>query len=335
MQPLVLLIAVSLTTWLALEAIRRLAMRVELLDRPNDRSSHHVPTPRLGGVALVLTLTVAGWWLFDDQARRVTFALAAGLAVVSLIDDLRGLPALVRLSVHIGVAVAATWLLGPLWTLHVAGHVLIVPSAVAWGLPVLWFAGFINAFNFMDGSDGIAGSQALVAFLGWVWLAPAGSPVGMFAAIGAAAMVGFLLQNWAPARIFMGDVGSAYLGFVLASLPWLSGDAGRLGLLGGLLVWPFVFDTAFTLCARAARGANILQAHREHLYQRLLRQGRSHPHVAMVYGGLSMSSSASALMAARTGTAVAIGVASAVCATMAVALVAFVRRLERRRPAAG
>ena len=156
-----------------------------------------------------------------------------------------------------------------------------------------------NAFNFMDGIDGIAGITAAVA--GAAIAAAAGClGLGPVAAVGlafAGASIGFLTSNWPPARIFMGDVGSAFCGFLIAALPLLGGETHgpRLAIVAAVAMWPFIFDTAFTLCRRAARGENVFKAHRSHLYQRLVIAGWSHRAVSTLYGGLSAMAAALAI----------------------------------------
>ena len=152
----------------------------------------------------------------------------------------------------------------------------------------LWIVGLTNAYNFMDGIDGIAGGQAVVAGLGWAtigWLnnVPLVFALGLFIC---ASSLGFLGHNWPPAHIFMGDVGSAFLGYTFAILPLLHNNA-TMPLVGLLLVWPFVFDTVFTFVRRLLKGENVFSAHRSHLYQRLVIAGYSHQRVALTYIGLA------------------------------------------------
>jgi UDP-N-acetylmuramyl pentapeptide phosphotransferase/UDP-N-acetylglucosamine-1-phosphate transferase len=171
-----------------------------------------------------------------------------------------------------------------------AGVLGAIDLARPWStvLTVLWVAWFINAFNFMDGIDGIAGGQAMAAGLGWVALGlVTATPVLTLAgALLAGASVGFLAHNWSPASIFMGDVGSAMLGFLLATVPWAVGRAD-LWLATVLLVWPFVFDAFVTLCRRALRGERVWEAHRTHLYQRLVVRGTTHRATSTLYVALA------------------------------------------------
>jgi UDP-N-acetylmuramyl pentapeptide phosphotransferase/UDP-N-acetylglucosamine-1-phosphate transferase len=280
-------VAAVMTPLLAAWAHRR-----NLLDIPNHRSSHVIATPRIGGVALVssvltgvVVLNVVGAGI--GRETTIVLAGAVGIALLGLIDDFVQLSPVLRLIVQAAVATGVVLTVGsaPLrW--------LSSESWVSSLLMVWWIGTLTNAYNFMDGIDGIAGAQALVAGIGWTavaWLA--GSPD--IAALGlmlAGASGGFLLHNWHPAKVFMGDAGSGFFGFLFAALPLLApdDDAPVFLLYATLLIWPFVFDTCFTLIRRASRAENILSAHRSHLYQRLVLTGRSHSQVTLVYAGLAV-----------------------------------------------
>jgi UDP-N-acetylmuramyl pentapeptide phosphotransferase/UDP-N-acetylglucosamine-1-phosphate transferase len=157
---------------------------------------------------------------------------------------------------------------------------------------------FTNMFNFMDGIDGIAGTQAVVAGLSWGLI---GTLVGEqlpqiigYSVCGAS--LGFLRYNWFPARVFMGDVGSTFLGFVFGTLPLAGGLRLRMAAVGFLVVWPFVADSLFTIARRAVRGENILRPHKEHIYQRLIARGLDPRLVCLIYGGGSVAGALLALM---------------------------------------
>jgi UDP-N-acetylmuramyl pentapeptide phosphotransferase/UDP-N-acetylglucosamine-1-phosphate transferase len=264
--------------------IRRYALTSQrLIDLPNERSSHAVPKPRGGGMAIVL-ITLAGSALWMTPRIAVAAAAALVIAAVSFADDLRHLPATLRLAVQIVAALAVALLFVPwVW----------VPLAV------LWIVGLTNAYNFMDGIDGIAGGQAVVAGLAWGWLGTrAGEPA--LAAIGlliAGSSAGFLLYNWQPARIFMGDVGSAFLGFTFAALAVIGARANpKLAVAGVLVVWPFVADALFTFLRRAWRRERVMEAHKSHLYQRLNQRGLSHAAVASIYIALAAAGAAAAIV---------------------------------------
>ncbi|HVG84833.1 MAG TPA: glycosyltransferase family 4 protein [Vicinamibacterales bacterium] len=287
-------VTVFTLSWALVLLVRSLALRRGLLDLPNERSSHVLPTPRLGGIGILVAIVVAGSgmaWAAGMLSRDavIVLVLSAGVSLVSLQDDLRGLSPLGRLIVHLAAAFVTVAALGAL-DIVPGVEAGTAATLAAQGLTILWIAGFINAFNFMDGTDGIAAAQALIA--GSVWAVTGWSlddaPLMVVAIAVAAASAGFLVHNRPPATIFMGDVGSALLGFLLSTLPLLA--VGRQSLLTAVLpVWPFVFDTTFTLLRRARRRENLLAAHRSHLYQRLTRCGWSHGRTAILYSVLALA----------------------------------------------
>jgi UDP-N-acetylmuramyl pentapeptide phosphotransferase/UDP-N-acetylglucosamine-1-phosphate transferase len=155
---------------------------------------------------------------------------------------------------------------------------------------LVWIVGLCNAYNFMDGIDGIAAAQAIVAGAGWAWLGWRGGDAmtALAGALIAGASLGFLFFNWPPAKVFMGDAGAAFLGFTFAALTVLAlTQSLERAAAGALFVWPFLFDTTFTLVRRLVRGENVLRAHRSHLYQRLVARGWSHARVTMLYAALA------------------------------------------------
>ena len=267
------------------------------IDVPNDRSSHTRATPRGGGLAIVaITLTAAGLAcaLHPESARLVLGAAlpAAVVAAVSWIDDMRSVAKRTRFAVHVGCALAATAVLGPVSRVDLGSFGGLEFGIAAWPLTVLWIAGLTNAFNFMDGIDGIAGITAAVAgaALAATAVAFASPAVGGVAAAFAMAACGFLACNWEPASIFMGDVGSAFCGFLLAVLPlaFPTRAVPTAVAIAAAVLWPFIFDTGLTIVRRAARRENIFQAHRSHFYQRLVIAGWSHRAVSILYGALSL-----------------------------------------------
>ncbi|HEU0052694.1 MAG TPA: glycosyltransferase family 4 protein, partial [Longimicrobium sp.] len=254
-----------------------------VLDIPGHRSSHTVPTPRGGGLAIVLVFLagtalagLAGWVQW-----RTAVALAGGGAVIALvgwIDDHGGLAARWRALAHFAAAGWAVFWLDGLPTLDLGtatARVGLVGAAIA-VLGIVWVT---NLYNFMDGIDGIAGGQALVAGVagGALLWADGRSGLAGLAWLLAAASAGFLAWNWSPAKIFMGDVGSGVLGFTFAALAVASERAGSLPLMGWvLLLGVFVFDATVTLARRVLRGESFHQAHRSHAYQRVTQAGWTH-----------------------------------------------------------
>lgn len=291
------LVAVGLTPLLA-----RWARRSGFLDVPNYRSSHVVATPRTGGAAfvpafLVGTLLVHLLTVGLSNVTLLMVAAASGLAALGLADDLKSLSATVRLLVQTGVSAALVYALA--WQPFPFGLSGWVGGAAA----VFWMVALTNAYNFMDGIDGIAGGQAVVAGLGW---SAVGGIIGSrdVVAVGllaAAVLAGFLVYNWPPAKVFMGDAGSAFLGFSFAALPLVvPARGGEVLWWAALMLWPFLFDTGFTLLRRVRRRENILSAHRSHLYQRLTMTGLPHWRVSLLYSALAaMGAGASIALAAE------------------------------------
>lgn len=257
-----------------------------VLDRPGPRSSHTVPTPRGGGIAILLVLLPA-WALAVPLAgapERLwpVLGVTALLAAVSWLDDLRGLSPMLRLPVHVLAVAASLAATAPDASPVFQGLLPTVLDAVAAGLLWLWF---MNLFNFMDGIDGIAGGEAasvgagLALVLLLAWPVASALPLAVLGLTLAAAAGGFLLWNRPPAKLFLGDVGSIPLGFLLG---WLLIEAARGGAWAAALILPAVFlaDASWTLVARTLRGANPLEPHAEHFYQRAVRVvGRSHGQV--------------------------------------------------------
>lgn len=296
--------AIAFALSLALTPLfRAAARRWGLLDRPNARSSHQRVVPRGGGAAIVLavffTLGFArGSWAGGSGSSGLLFG-GAMLAAIGLWDDRHGLSPFVRLAAQLAVAIGVVWLVGGVERLPLP-HPLDFPLGPAGSAAaVLWLVGVVNFFNFLDGIDGIAAVQAVVTAAGIV--AAGWDP---FAAVVAAALAGaaggFLLFNWSPASVFLGDVGSYFLGYTLAALPLAAppSSRSRAVLFVALSLWLFLADAAWTLLRRAGRGVRWYEAHREHLYQQLaLRQG--HPRVAVTIGTGSLVLTAGALVAYR------------------------------------
>ncbi len=259
-------------------AYLRLARRLQLLDRPNERSSHRRPTPHGGGVPLLLGFTcglAVAAVLYGPWQGVYLVLLATGLFLMLLgvFDDLRGLSVTLRMALYGLVCVlAAAWLLHPL----LAGAALCLAVA-AWSFVLLWS---LNLYNFMDGIDGIAATQCAAACASAALLVWAGSGDGayaLFCLLLAAAHVGFLAWNWPPARLFMGDAGSVPTGFLLAALALLGWVQGSLNPLCWLvLLAGFVTDASWTLVWRMASGQPFTRPHRLHAYQRLSRHFNSH-----------------------------------------------------------
>lgn len=262
----------------------RYLRKKNVLDIPNERSSHTQPTPRGGGNGILAGVIIAGG-VYAAVAEDYKIALILGLSliigVVGLIDDIkRGLHTGLRFAIQLTCAAILMYVLGPIDILPFP-HPLDI-NLHWWGylFGVVWLVGVTNIFNFLDGIDGYAGMQSLLA--GWAlavidW----GGPIGMVGLFIAAASLGFLFFNWHPAKIFMGDVGSSFLGFLFAALPFYIQSYTRTDFFfaTGIFLWFFLSDGVFTMIRRVLKGEKIWVAHRSHLYQRLVISGMSHSRV--------------------------------------------------------
>ena len=275
----------------------KFAIGRNLLDVPNARSSHEVPTPRLGGLAVIAGVWAAAPFI----SETFLFLAAATLAgLVGVLDDFVDLPFWLKAAGQATVAFILLFLVpppislaaGPLW-----------PVALLFG--VVWVVALVNAYNFMDGIDGIAGGTAILNAL---FLATFVGTTGLRAclAVLAAAVAGFLAWNISPARIFLGDSGSHFVGFFLGAVALYTEPVGEPGspygpylafLVAAAIFTPFLFDTAFTLVRRATARKNIFAAHREHVYQRITPDPASHRQVSIVYFAFSALAGIAAVLA--------------------------------------
>jgi UDP-N-acetylmuramyl pentapeptide phosphotransferase/UDP-N-acetylglucosamine-1-phosphate transferase len=286
------------------------AVRTLMLDRPNERSLHVQPVPRSGGIAIAAG-TAAGLAL-APPLPLAAFGIAAGLAALSLLDDLLRLPTLLRLAAHLAAAGSFVNL-----ALGIAEPLTFALLALA----VAWYA---NLYNFMDGADGLAGGMAVIGFGTYAWAAhQAGHTALAFSgAVLAAASLAFLLLNFHPARLFMGDAGSVPLGFLAGALGLAGWREGAWPLWFPVLVFaPFVCDATLTLLRRLARRERVWQAHKEHYYQRLVRMRFGHRGTAWIEYAAMAGCAAVALgarEAARMEQAVALGGAAAALVAVAI-----------------
>ncbi|MGK2950968.1 MAG: MraY family glycosyltransferase [Thiobacillus sp.] len=239
------------------------------MDHPNARSLHVTPTPRIGGLGMMAGVGVASLWLVGTTLLPAMLA-AFALAGLSLLDDVRGMPVAARFLAHFVAAAACMLALG------LTGWALV--GAI---LSVVWMA---NLYNFMDGTDGLAGGMAVIGFGALAlaaWLGDAPELAAFCAAIAAAALA-FLRFNFPPARVFMGDAGSIPLGFLAASLGIVGTMQHVWPWLFPLLVFsPFIVDASVTLIRRALRGERVWRAHRSHYYQRVVLLGATHRQLAL------------------------------------------------------
>lgn len=279
----------------ATNVVERLSRRRGLLDVPNSRSSHVTPTPRIGGIGIVAGvaaawLLVGGW---DAPGGIALLAAAALLGGVGLADDLGRTSLIGKYLAQLASSAVVTLAIQPALAIEVGAASLRIDGIAAAVLSVLWLTAVINAFNFIDGIDGMLASLVVVIGVVGSGMASPGADANLLAV--AAACLGFLVWNHAPASIFMGDVGSQFLGLWVGAS--LLGDAGgTVEVIPILILFGLVlFDTGLTLVRRAREGKNLFAAHREHLYQRLVTSGASHRTVTAAYAGATAALGALAL----------------------------------------
>lgn len=284
-------VIVALLSYALTRMVVRLALAKGLLDRPNARSLHSMPTPRGGGLSIVITTTLGVLFLLLTGSIDSSLASAVGggglvIGAVGFADDKRSLSAGLRVTIHLGAALWCMYVLGGLPPLQIGERLvdLGIVGNVLGTLAIVWT---LNLFNFMDGIDGLAASEAAFVTLSdaFIGSGPAATPTDMSAPmLLGAGCLGFLVCNWPPAKIFMGDVGSGYIGYAVAALALAATRSGGTALfiwliLGGL----FVSDATVTLIRRLARGEKVYQAHRSHAYQWLARRWCSHLPVTLVF----------------------------------------------------
>ena len=308
----------AIVAWLLVIVLLRSPLARRLVDRPNERSLHAEPTPRVGGIAVVLAaIPIAAWMAGEPLALVLAWAVA--LAAVSLADDYRSLPVVIRLAAHLLAAGAAAVELGAAATITV-----LVAFAIAW---------MTNLFNFMDGADGLAGGMAVVGFGAYALAAHAAdaSALALVSIAIASASAGFLAHNFPPARVFLGDVGSIPLGFLAGALGFAGYAQHAWPAWFPVMVFsPFIVDASITLLRRIVRGERIWRAHREHYYQRLVLSGWSTRKLALCAYAWMTALAAAALAGREEGPLLQRGIILAVTAAYAVLLVAIDRHLRPR-----
>lgn len=288
------LAASGLLSLIITDLVHRYAVRNAILDLPNHRSLHSNPTPRGGGlgIAVVLFASAVAAAALGLVGSEVLIALLGGLAVawIGWVDDTREVRPLARALVHFIAAAWAVYWLGGFQSIDV-GFKVVQLGWVGSVLAVIGLVWLTNLYNFMDGVDGIAATEAAsVAGAGGLLLLGAGQTGLAIVALGiCGASLGFLLRNWSPAAIFMGDVASGLLGFAFGVIAIASEHGGALPLLAWfVLLGVFIADSTFTLVRRAIRGEKLYAAHRTHAYQRLVQSGWSHGKISVAVAILNI-----------------------------------------------
>lgn len=277
----------AIATIVSIAVVRSSKLGGKFQDIPNSRSLHSLPVPRIGGVGMIAGM-LSGWTLMFPEMVWWVFLPLIGLFIVSLLDDMHGLPVRLRLSAHL--LAAATLVLGSGLSANQGVAVaLLVMLLTAW---------MTNLYNFMDGSDGLAGGMALIGFstYGIAALIANDNTLAMLNFTISGAALGFLYFNFPPAKVFMGDAGSIPLGFLAAAMGLWGWQQGHWAIWFPVLVFsPFIVDACVTLATNTLRGEKITQAHREHYYQRLIRMGWEHRKVALAEYILMLAAGMSAL----------------------------------------
>lgn len=279
---LILLIAIifvlGILSFILTYLIMRYAIKNKMTVIPNARSLHDLPTPKGGGIAIVLTWYAGITILFFTGIieRNLFLALMSGifLALVSFIDDIKDLKPVIRLAVQFMTAILAFYFLNGLRPL-VMPQININYNFIVYPIAVIGMVWFINLFNFMDGIDGFASTEAIIicaVFFVFTW--------GLVSILLIACITGFLYWNWPKASIFMGDTGSTQLGFILVVLGIYYHNTFEFSILNWIMLTsPFWFDATLTLYRRWRNKEKLSEAHRKHVYQRIVQAGSSHEKV--------------------------------------------------------
>ncbi len=289
MTYIIVFLFLAILSYVGVSYFIRIAWKYQILDTPNERSSHFTPIPLGGGVVIVLLVLAMGAWVANeiDWRRSLIYIISASImAWMGWRDDVRSLPAIFRLVVQSLIAMVSIWGMGYFKeaAIPMFGHVQLGLLGIL--ITFLWIVGLTNAYNFMDGIDGMAGGVALVAALGWMWLSSDTKTWFVFwiALAIASSSLGFLGHNWSPAKVFMGDVGSTFLGYTFAVLSLVSASQGGDALLiGTLLMWTVIMDSFVTFLGRLIKRENVFTGHRSHLFQRLVQVGYKHSTISFFY----------------------------------------------------
>lgn len=314
-----------------------------ITDIPTERSSHTLPTPRGGGIGFVIASIIAfilyfGWMgVLISPIYLTMLVTVSAIACLGWFDDRHDLSQTVRFTIQIVAAGSVIFFIGGLDTFFIPYASTISLGVLSPFLGLLWITGTTNIYNFMDGVDGIASNQALTASTGWMVIAYLWNEPVLFTInfIVFTTVAVFLIYNWAPARIFMGDVGSVFLGFFFAIMPFLAvaiSEEFSIGLtiwMGALLLWPFLFDSTYTLVRRVLKNENVFEAHRTHLYQRLNIAGWSHSIISVLYLSFSFLSIIVALIFIHESDFIQLSLLLMLL-VMSFVYVMIVRRVERK-----
>ncbi len=255
-----------------------------VIDFPNERSSHTGPTPRGGGIVIVITLIVLVTTTIITGNSNLSFiylGVILVIALMNLLDDTLNLRIYIRLLIQTGAACLVVYDTAPISHLPLPQPLNISLGILSFPISVFWILGLMNIYNFLDGIDGYAGAKTIIASTTLAIFIPEYQLICFGIA---ASTLGFLLFNWQPAKIFMGDTGASTLGFFFATIPFyfqsLPTEEGIFLVI--ILLWFFISDGVFTIFRRLFKGEKIWKAHRSHLYQRLVVSGYVHQTVVLI-----------------------------------------------------
>jgi len=311
----VLVISAALVSYMLAGLARWVAVRYGIIDQPNQRSSHRVPTPRGGGIGIVIAVLAAA--ALQVSHGRVGLAVLVGggaVAAIGWVDDVRTLSARLRFGIQSAAALFAVALVGPTASAAFPGS-----TALVWVVSVIFIVWMTNLYNFMDGIDGLAATEAFIAFGAAALLLYERAPqLGMVAAAASASSGAFLLWNWSPARIFMGDVGSGFLGFVFGVLALASEVQKAVPIEAWIvLLAVFIVDATATLIRRVLQGERWYSAHRTHAYQ-VAAQASDHARVTTAVALINLLLAGVVLYCARSGIDMGLPLAGTVTALLLV-----------------
>lgn len=271
--------------WWGERWILRLSLKYNLVDRPNERSLHNYPIPRTGGIGVILAIAI-GWAFYNlFEVCRLPWELGTGailLIGVSILEDYDRVPIKIRLPVQVLAAGLVVFNVELFQNFPLPKPLNFELGIMALPLNFLWILGTTNIFNFMDGIDGFAAMQGMLAGIFFAILSNAILPI-ILGLLVASACLAFLRWNWHPARLFFGETGAITLGFVFATFPFYFPDLEPASgiFMAGLFFWFFLADGTFTLIRRTLRGERIWEPHRSHLYQRLVLTGWNHAQIGL------------------------------------------------------
>lgn len=296
------IIAISIAYGIALYSVKN-PFQWELFDYPNSRSLHGHPIPCTGGIAILGGIIVSNLVSIQDVHIIITWPpipfFIMGLMplmFIALLDDSQGVATYWRIITHLLASVSLLIAGLSLEKMELPGLSWPLSPWVDIPLTLLLTIWMINLYNFMDGMDGFAGGMAVIGFSALAWLGRADADFASFCLIVAAASAGFLVHNFPPAKIFMGDTGSTTLGFLVAACCLWGNKAGLFPLWAALLVFsPFIVDATVTLLCRLFRGEKIWEAHRSHYYQRLVLLGWGHRRTVLAEYVLMLTCAGSAI----------------------------------------